>query len=108
MKWDISRVYVAFNHIEKVGWDTSVPLEWCFYFLDEDKSRLMKVYDELKDFDYKIDRIELLKDIWQLVVSKTEILTPEKLHRRNLAFEELADYCNISCYDGWDVSKITK
>ncbi|GAA3934944.1 hypothetical protein GO495_15045 [Chitinophaga oryziterrae] len=36
---------------------------------------------------------------WRLYVT-------EKLHKRNLAFNELADYCEVGLYDGWDVEKM--
>jgi hypothetical protein len=42
--------------------------------------------------------------IWQLCTTKKEILLADKLHRRNIAFDELAKYMNGE-YDGWDVSK---
>jgi len=42
---------------------------------------------------------------WTLHASKIDTLTPELLHKRNIAFNELADYCEVSLYDGWDVEK---
>ena len=44
---------------------------------------------------------------YTLHVSKVDILTPEKLHKRNLAFNELASYYSAIGYDGWDVEKLT-
>ena len=41
-----------------------------------------------------------------LTVSKIDILTAEKLHKRNIAFNELAKFCGIDLYDGWDVEKL--
>ena len=42
---------------------------------------------------------------WVLQVSKTEVLAADKLHRRNLAFNDLAAHCGVDSYDGWDVGK---
>jgi hypothetical protein len=36
----------------------------------------------------------------------SEILTPEKLHKRNIAFNELARHCEVELYDGWAVEKL--
>lgn len=63
----------------------------------------------MKDHDYKIEKLERDEDDeWTLQVSKVDVLTPEKLHKRNIAFNELAEYCNVSLYDGWDVEEVTE
>jgi hypothetical protein len=43
---------------------------------------------------------------WVLQVSKSEVLDPEKLHKRNISFNQLAEYCEVELYDGWDVGKV--
>jgi len=45
-------------------------------------------------------------NLWTLYVTKIDILSPEKLHKRNLAFDHLADHCCVELYDAWDVEKI--
>lgn len=89
------------------GWDTNSLLKWSFYFVDEEEKKLQEVFSELEEKDYILEDIHLSDDNkWVLQASKQDILTPEKLHRRNLAFNELAEYCNVDLYDGWDVEKI--
>ena len=67
----------------------------------------MKIYAELSEYGYSVQELHQSDDgMWVLQISKTEILHLEKLHRRNIAFNELADYCNVSLYDGWDVGRV--
>jgi len=89
------------------GFDTKSSLKWSFYFVDEKKEQLEKLYQEMEQHDYTVETFE--KDdenAWVLKVSKIDILNPEKLHRRNIAFNELANYCDVKVYDGWDVEKL--
>jgi Regulator of ribonuclease activity B len=96
-----------FKKMNDNGFNTSAPLKWGFYFVDADKGKLQSVFNELKDNNYLLEDIYLSDDNnWTLHASKIDTLTPEKLHKRNNAFNELADYCNVELYDGWDVEKI--
>ena len=96
-----------FKKMNDIGFNTSAPLKWGFYFVDADKGKLQSVFNVLKDNNYLLEDIYLSDDKnWTLHVSKIDILTPEKLHKRNNAFNELADYCNVELYDGWNVEKI--
>ena len=90
------------------GFDISSPLKWGFYFTDGDETKLRLVYAELESSSYVLEGISRIDDnkYWTLFASKIDILTPEKLHRRNLAFNELANYCAVELYDGWDVERI--
>ena len=108
MKWNRERIEQAFSVMEDAGWNISEPLEWSFFFLDRNKEKLTNLYQELKDYDYAISRLEFRDSAWQLILVKTEILTPEKLHRRNMAFEELAHYYKVYSYDGWEVGRLKK
>ena len=61
----------------------------------------------MEQHDYKVENFEKNDgNEWTLKVSKIDILTPEKLHKRNIAFNELAGYCDVKLYDGWDVEKL--
>lgn len=105
MQSDLGRLESIFK---EMVFDTQSPLQWSFYFVDNNKSHLEKVYDEMKDHDYKIEKLEKNdNEEWTLQVSKVDVLTPEKLHKRNIAFNELAEYCNVTLYDGWDVEEVT-
>lgn len=95
-----------FEKMSRDDFNTTMPLKWGFFFFDTDRNKLLKVYEELKDKEYKLENIIQMNDkMWRLFTTKVEILTPEKLHKRNLAFNELAEYCSVALYDGWDVEK---
>ena len=65
------------------------------------------VLKELEGHNYQLERLEPTDDgTWVLAVSKCETLAADKLHRRNQAFNELAEYCGAELYDGWDVGPI--
>ena len=89
------------------GFDITKPLKWGFFFFDSYRAKLLKVYDELKEQGYKQEDLNRTDDgEWRLYVSKIDTLTPEKLHKRNIAFNELAQYHDVTLYDGWDVEKL--
>lgn len=105
MESNLERILSIFEDIKSNKWDVESPLKWGFFFMSNDKRNFGKIYKELKDYNYKKESIHKTDDgIWVLQVSKIEVLEPEKLHRRNLAFKELAETYN-SIYDGWDVGK---
>ena len=107
MNSNLSNIITVFEKMESEGWKTDAILKYGFYFVDKNKDKLQKVYDELEDNNYVLEKLYLADDdIWILHVTKNDILNPEKLHKRNLAFNELADYCEIDLYDGWDVEKV--
>jgi len=107
MQTDLGRLENTFKQMASDGFDVNGPLKWGFFFFDSDKSKLIKVFDELKDHGYQQEDLNQLEDDeWRLFVSKVDILTPEKLHKRNIAFNELAEHCDVALYDGWDVEKL--
>jgi hypothetical protein len=105
----LENLETLFSKMQSDGFNTNSPLKWGFYFVDSNKEKLEIVYDELKEKDYIKEGIfEINGEAkWTLHASKIDTLTPEKLHKRNLAFNDLADYCEIETYDGWDVEKLT-
>ncbi|GAB3892379.1 hypothetical protein GCM10028803_05140 [Larkinella knui] len=106
MGFYLHRVEEYFQKMELEGFNTKSPLKWSFYFVHTNSGELQDVYAELKDHSYHLDYLNETEDgLWQLKVSKIEVLTPDKLHRRNLAFNELANYCSVDTYDGWEVDK---
>ena len=108
MDTNLERLTEIFNKMQADGWNIQSNLNWGFFFVDPDKEKLKRVYEELKDNNYVLEDIYQPDDeeFWTLHVSKIETLTSEKLHKRNIAFNELADYCEVESYDGWDVEKI--
>lgn len=107
MRSDLSKLEETFNQMKNDGFDTSSQLKWGFFFFDTSKAKLENLYNELKDHDYVLEDLNLMDDQeWRLYVSKIETLTPEGLHKRNMAFNDLAEHCNVSLYDGWDVEKL--
>jgi hypothetical protein len=107
MTANLDNIIELFNKMETTGWDINSSLKYGFYFVDRDEQKLNSVYAELKNNSYILEKIYLSgNNKWTLHVSKIDILTPEKIYRRNIAFNELADYCEVELYDGWDVEKI--
>ena len=107
MKIDFNSIDTIFRKMELDGFDISKPLRWGFHFIDTNKANLEDLFNELKDYGYVIDTFEKNNSTeWQLRVVKEDILDAEKLYKRNLAFNNLAQYCDVKLYDGWDVEKI--
>lgn len=105
MECNEESIISIFSKMEADGWDTQKPLKWGFFFFSNEEENLHSIFSELSDHDYKIENIHKNEDNeWVMQVSKTEILTSDKLHRRNMAFNELAEAYG-SYYDGWDVGK---
>jgi len=109
MQSDLNRLTEVFEHLKANGFNVNAPLNWGFYFIDQSKKNLASLFEELKEKNYTLEAIykaDSKDKEWILHVSKIDTLTPEKLHRRNIAFNELADYCDVEFYDGWDVERI--
>jgi hypothetical protein len=107
MNSNLDNITHIFDQMAYNGWDTSGNLKWGFFFVDASKEKLVAVYKELEEKDYVLEDIYLTEDNrWTLQVSKIDTLTPEKLHKRNLAFNELVQYCGAELYDGWDVERL--
>jgi hypothetical protein len=105
MKPNEENVKAIYTKMEAEGWDTTSPLKWGFFFYSDTKQNLKDIYLELADHEYQIEDLRKNSDgEWILHVSKIEALASQKLHRRNIAFNELADAYD-SFYDGWDVGK---
>lgn len=104
MDEDLEKIKAMFGKMEKNGWDTTRPLKWGFFFMSRNEKNLKQIYEKLKDYGYVFENIHQDEDLWVLQSSKTESLTPEKLHKRNMSFVELACAYD-SIYDGWDVGK---
>jgi hypothetical protein len=106
MKWNLDRILDAYKKLSDENWDMTSELNWGFTFFADNESILHNIYAELVDNQYKLEFIKYRNDlkIWQLCTTKKEILLADKLHRRNIAFDELAEYMNGE-YDGCDVSK---
>ena len=106
MDASLDRLHSFFQKMTAEGWDVAGPLKWGFFFVDPDPDKLRQLFDELEDHGYHVEQLHQTDDHdWVLQVSKREVLAVEKLHRRNLAFNELAAACGVVLYDGWDVGQ---
>ncbi len=102
----LESVLATFAKMEDEGWNTATPLKWSFFFVHSTKEPLNAVFAELKDHNYEVESLHQTGDgKWVLQVSKTEALPAEKLHRRNISFNDLAGHFGVELYDGWDVGK---
>jgi hypothetical protein len=93
----------VFEDLKSNGFDTSNKLVWSFFFFNEDETKLRQVIKELDGYGYTTE-LSKFENEFRLIANKIEILNPEKLEKRNIAFSKLADYCDV-LYDGWEVSK---
>lgn len=107
MECNLENLINVFNKMSDDGWDINSPSKWGFFFFSNSKETSENIFKEMKDYNYVIEDLYQNDDVWILHVSKTETLKPEKLHGRNIQFNELAEAYN-SIYDGWDVSKVDK
>ena len=106
MKSDLEHIKTIFEKMSSDKWDINNDLTWGFFFVAKDAKKLKDVFEQLKGEGYKQVTFDKGEDgLWTMQVSKRETLTPEKLHKRNLAFNELAAYCEVELYDGWDVEQ---
>ena len=102
----LESVIAIFAKMENDGWNTAIPLKWSFFFVHATKEPLNALFAELKNHSYEVESLHQTADgKWVLQVSKTDTLPAEKLHRRNIAFNDLAAHCGVELYDGWDVGK---
>lgn len=92
-----------FNDLAVNGIETSSLLSWSFFFFSKKKNYLKQVVNELDGYGY-LTEISKFDNEYRLIATKVEILTPQKLEKRNIAFAELANHCNV-LFDGWEVSK---
>lgn len=107
MESNLERLKSIFEQMSNEGFNIARPQKWGFYFFDKDKKKLLDVFEELRDFGYHQEVLNRMDDgEWRLFVSKIDTMTPEKLHKRNIAFNQLAEACEVSLYDGWDVERI--
>lgn len=106
MQVDFDQLKKLFEKMQEDGFNTDVILKWGFYFFNREEEGLKRVIAELADHDYHVETFERSRDDWKLYITKVEILNPDKLYWRNIAFNKLAEYCNVDVYDGWDVEKI--
>ena len=105
METNLDRLKETFGKMREDGFDVDNVLKWGFFFVGRDKNKLEQVFQEMADHDYVIEKLDEADKEWTLVASKIDTLNAEKLHKRNVAFNELANYYEVE-YDGWDVEKI--
>jgi len=80
-------------------------LQWGYFLFHDTPEPLESLSEEMREFGYSAVSLHQADDgQWVLQLAKTEIHTPETLHRRNMKFNELAAMRGITLYDGWDVS----
>jgi hypothetical protein len=106
MKSDLSRLKDTFQKMDEDDFNTNLPLNWGYYFINDNKASLERLYEEVQE-DYELNGLEKINSSeWRLYINKTEVLTPEGLHKKNIEFNELALKHSVSLYDGWDVEKL--
>lgn len=101
---NLHRLIRFFRDMAALGFELHVPQQWGFYFLDEEKGRLLKALQELSGSGYRKKTIrQTEKGLWLLYVIKIDNLTPERLLALNNQFTVLTRHYNLAYYGGWDV-----
>lgn len=91
-------------HILNAGVNIHDTQVWNFFFFAETRDELEDMLLDIEGHSYEV-LFDLTNDnYWRLKLSKKEQLGSEKLNRRNIYFQELAEY-NFIHYDGWEVEK---
>jgi hypothetical protein len=104
MEADLERTKEMFAKMVSEGLDVSLPLRWGYFFFHSVPEPLGELSQEMQQFGYSCGSLHETDDgQWVLQLCKTEVHTPESLHRRNGKFNELAASREIDLYDGWDV-----
>ncbi|MEL0631462.1 ribonuclease E inhibitor RraB [Pseudoalteromonas carrageenovora] len=105
MNPDLNSINDIFAKMDSNGWDISGNLKWGFFFFSSEKGCLDKIFLELKEYSYLVENIHQIENHESILhASKIEVLEPEKLYRRCLAFNQLAEAYN-AYFDGCDVGK---
>ncbi len=89
------------------GWNAAEPLKYGYFFFNSSRPPLEAAEQWLSDKGYGAESCHQTDDGWVLQLSKVEVHSPETLHKRNQAMNELAEHFGIDLYDGWDVGKPT-
>jgi hypothetical protein len=106
MESSLENLNQIFTQMKADGWDTSIPLKWGFFFMNSTLEPLKHVFGVLQEHHYKLESLHQADETtFVMQVSKTEMLTAEKLHAVNADFNQLAEQLHIDSYGGWDVSK---
>jgi hypothetical protein len=106
LKSDLNRLRETFQRMEEDGFSTNLPLKWGFYFVGRDKQNLERLATYLSENYHLLSLNKIGDSEWQLHIEGTEVLSPEKLHDKNLEFNLLAAEYQIEQYDGWDVERL--
>ena len=105
MDADLDRTKEMFAKMASDGLDVSVALKWGYFLFHGVPEPLAELSQDMRQFGYSCESLQQADDgQWVLQLAKTEIHTPESLHRRNVKLNELAETRGIELYDGWDVS----
>jgi len=109
MEPNFNQTNEMFKKMAQDGVDLSKEQQWGFFFIDKSEVKLKAVFQELCDHNYKFESLHQTEDgDWVAQFAKIEVLTAEKLHKRNIAFNDLAAHFDVELYDGWDVTPINK
>ncbi len=97
-----------YSKMAQNGWDTFGPLKWGYCFMAGWEEALKLIHGEIADSNYRLESLQQSEDEdggWMMIVSKVETLPADKLYRRCMAFNELADAYG-ALFDGWDVERV--
>lgn len=106
MEARLDTVQEMFQRMQSDGLDTSAPLQWGYFFVNDSPAVLEELAAKFEEFGYRKESLHQADDgDWVLQLSKVETHTPESLHARNGKFNALVADWGIDLYDGWDVGR---
>src|SRR6267143_554285 len=106
MEARLDKVQEMFGRMHNNGLDTSAPLQWGYFFVNESPGVLEELAVKFEEFGYRQESLHQSDDgAWVLQLTKIETHTAESLHARNEKFNALVGDWGIDLSDGWDVGR---
>lgn len=91
-----------FNETSQDNFEIDKIQAWRFFFRDDSRESLMKLYNKLKAHEYSLDGLKQSDSgMWILEISKKEILSLQSFAKRNMALIALIDKYDVQSYEGW-------
>lgn len=106
-KYTESHLFNEYAHVKKMIAALDINMAetytWQYTFTSRDQITLSKFLEHLLERGYSLESLNQNNFVtWTMEVSKVEILSAEKLAKRNIKFIELVEDFKLQSYEGWD------
>jgi hypothetical protein len=103
---NLDHIREIFSRMTAGGWNVADQLQFGYFFFNSTREPLEAAEKWLSEKGYKAESYHQTEGgTWVRQLSKIEVHSPESLHKRNQAMNDLAEHFEIELYDGWDVGK---